>query len=344
MFIDFNRKGVQLNTPHERVRFYLTLSENPYFEESKKRGVRDFFFGMPTHSGISDYKIVDGTLYLGHQEIGQVKEIENDTCDSTYPRRNGTVFNLNSRSKSRCRGCAFCHTFKQTPKDITELTPEEFVKRHIEVWLKKYEKADLSYLHRLDVVTGCFGDEREVLDHLRMVRDVFSRYNYHGEIFYFGSEITSPQAFDELREISPFSFCLSLECFENRGKLLRHHKAKISLESAKESLGICKKHGFGAQFSYVLGLEPLSVAVRGMEEFLPYINRIPVMNIFQPHAPEQTTLLHPDAREIDYFLNARKALEKVFVNRLLPDRTWGNYRCLWYLKYGNENLDGPRLP
>jgi hypothetical protein len=344
LFIDMNRKGIVVDTDYERIRFYFRLSDDEYFEESRRSGIKDFFFAMPTHSGISNYHLNDGSIYLEGKEIGTVREIENDTCDSTYPRRNGTVFNLNPKSKSTCRGCAFCHTFKQTARDISELETEDFIEKHIREWLKKYGKTDLSYLHRVDVVTGCFGSEEEALNNLYLIRDVFSRYNYNGEIFYLGSEITSEQAFDKLKGIEPFALCLSLECFGNRDKILRWHKARISLEDAKEILGMSKERGFGTHFSYVLGIEPLELVLEKMEEFLPHVNRLPVVNIYQPHTPGQRKLLVPEANELEYFLTARKGLEKIFGPTGYRSRTWGNYRCLWYLKFQNEYLTGERLP
>lgn len=344
LFIDLNRKGVIMDTDYERIRFYFTLYDSPYFKESRRINMRDFFFAVPTHSGFSNYYLDDSTLYLEDEGIGTVCGIENDTCDSTYPRRNGTVFNLNLKTKSKCRGCAFCHTFKQIARDVSELEAEDFMRRHIEEWLRKYKKSDLSYLYRVDVVTGCFGSEQDTLDALFLIRDVFSQYGYYGEIFYFGSEITSEHSFQKLEQIKPFSLCLSLECFSNRDKMLREHKARISLKNAKEILSMSKEKGFGTHFSYVLGLEPLGLASEKMEEFLPYINRLPVINLFQPHTQCQRELLIPEANELEYFLNARKRLEEIFGPSGYRPRTWGNYRCLWYLKFQDEYLGGERLP
>lgn len=344
LFIDLNRQGVITDIDYERLRFYFKIPENSYFKESKELNIRKFFFAVPTRSGISNYYLKNNAIYLGNEKIGEVSEFENDTCESVYPRRNGTVFNLNTQSKSNCRGCAFCHTFKQTAKDIYNFNAEKLIEMYIENWLGRYYKPDLSHLNRVDVVTGCFGGEGKVLNHLFQVRNIFSKYNFQGEIFYFGSEITSEEGFKKLEKIKPFALCLSLECFENRDKLLRAHKAKISLEHAKEILNISKERGFGTHFSYILGLEPLDIVIEKMKKFLPYINRIPVINLFQPHTDNQNKLIIKDAINLEYFLKARKKLEKIFLSTGYRPRTWGNYRCLWYLKFGNEILYGSRLP
>lgn len=344
LFLDINRKGVVTNINFERLRFYLRPSHNGFFRESRRLGIEEFFFALPTHSGISNYRLTDGTLSLDGKVIGTVREIKNDTCDLTYPRREGTVINLNPNSKSQCHGCAFCHTFKQDANDISNLSLEDFMRKHAEEWLKKYNIVDLSHLRSVATVTGCFDSEREVIDYLFMVRKVFAEYGYRGEIFYFGSEITSPEALDELRGIAPFDLCFSLECFENRKRLLKPHKGGVSLEQAKGVLRVSKERGFGTNFSYIIGMEPLEVVFARMKEFLPYITKLPVINVFQPHTSGQRKLYAPGAQELEYFLDARQELEKMFVEVGFKPRIWENYRCLWYLKFGNEYITEPRLP
>lgn len=344
LFINLNRQGIITDLNYERIRFYFSPLNNSYFEKSIKQRINKYFFAVPTHSGFSSFYLRGNRLFFKKEEIGKVHNIHNDTCDSIYPRRNGTVFNLNTQSKSLCRGCAFCHTFKQSANDIINLTLKEFIREQIIKWLKKYKISNLSNLFRVDIVTGCFGNEEKALAHLFFVRKIFSKFGFNGEIFYYGSEITSKVAFDELETIKPFAFCLSLECFKNRNKLLKKQKGIISLENAKRILEMSKKRKFGTQFSYILGLEPLDFMIEKMKEFLPYINRLPVINIFQPHTPHQKKMLDSNALRLEYFLNARKRLEKIFRNKNYKPRTWGNYRCLWYLKFGKEQLLGSRLP
>lgn len=347
LFIDLNRKGIRSDVKHVRVRFYFRLSDNPYLKTSKETGIMDYFFAMPTQSGISNYYHTNSIIKLENQEeIGYVTRMVDDTVDSVYPRKNGTVMNLNPSLKSACTGCDFCYVDMLTPNDRDRIgtDAESFLVRQIEKWLKNYEKEDLSYLHRVDVVTGCFGGERKTVDNLFLIRDVFSRYNYGGEIFYLGSEITSDEALSELKEIGPFALCLTLECFDKRDDRLKSHKGKIGLDEAKRILGTAQDLCFGSQFTYIAGLEPLTRMLDGMEEFSPYINRLPVINIFQPHNLLQRTLLTTEAEGLEYFLKARKSIKKIFERRGFRPRTWGNYRSLWYLKMDDDILRGERLP
>ncbi|MBI2547160.1 MAG: hypothetical protein HYW23_01800 [Candidatus Aenigmarchaeota archaeon] len=344
LFTDFNRKGASTQTGFERVRLYFEPDGSEYFTESRRRAVTRYFFGIPTNSGVSDYRVSGNHLWIGERRLGTVRHMTDDTCNSTYARENGDVLVLNARSKSACRGCKFCHTFRQTPKDIYDIPDEDMVPKAIEEWLGGQEKADLSHVRQISILTGCFGGEQKVAEHLRLVRKASSRYGFKGELLYFGSEIRSEDALKSLSDASPFGLCLSLECFYNREKILRREKASLTLEQAKAVLSLSKEMGFTTCFSYVLGLESLQAVSDGMKDFAPHITRIPVINIFQPHLPSQSKLLSPEARSLEYFLDARKMLESVFGSIGYKPNTWENYRSPWYLKFGDEYLTGARVP
>jgi hypothetical protein len=231
LFTALNTSGINSGARYKRLRFLL-----------KPRSLNDgFYFGLPIRSGDSPFSyrplgaLQQGFLTLGGEIIGHVQEAFEDTCDSTYPRRNGTVMNLNSGVKSACGGCAFCTTSAQTPRDIGDYLQEAGLRRLFEDFRIAYNKPDLSHLMQVAVVTGCLGSEDRVLEHLLTVRRVLKTYNYEGELLYFGSEIVSRRAFDVIKHgASPFAFCLSVECFTRRSELLRNTKARNSLE----------RHGF----------------------------------------------------------------------------------------------------
>lgn len=50
------------------------------------------------------------------------------------------------------------------------------------------------------------------------------------------------------------------------------------------------------------------------------------------------------ARRLEYFLEARKMLEGIFLSTDLRPLVWEDYRSLWFLKFGNETLLGIRTP
>lgn len=343
LFLDFSLSGIKFHLPYSRIRFEFIPVNRPYFETSFKMNTTKYFFALPTNSN-SPYHIKCGYLTAKREIIGHVKNLANDTCDSSYPRREGTVLNLNPVSKSLCHGCKFCHTLLQEAQDIEEaLQSEPDLRRFIKTWLEKCKIPDLSHIIQVAIVTGCFGSEQKVIEWLKMARKVLDEYKFNGELFYYGSEIITEKALDELKDVKPFGLCLSLECFENREWMLRNIKARITIEDAKRILARATERGFRTNFSYILGLELLDAMEKGFEELLPHINSFPVINILQVHRG-QDKLRCADAWNIDYYMKARKRLEEMFETTGMRPRSWENYRSLWYLKFGDEVLDDIRTP
>lgn len=343
LFLDFSLCGVALDLPYARVRFEFIPQNRPYFKTSFKRNILEYFFALPTNPN-SSYHIEDGYLTTKGEMIGKVKNLANDTCDSSYPRRRGTALNLNPISKSRCHGCNFCHTILQGAKDRQEDLQSEFaLRRFIENWLERYKISDLSHLIQVAIVTGCFGNEQKVVEYLKKLRVILNEYKFKGELFYYGSEVTTEKSLDEMEELKPFALCLSWEVFENRKWWLRDKKAIITIEDTKRILQEAKERRFRTNFSYILGLESLEMMKKGFKEFLPYINSFPVINVFQVHRG-QDTLRYSEAWNLDYYIKAKKIIEKMFEGTRLKPRVWENYRSPWYLNFGKEELNDIRTP
>jgi len=343
LFLDFSLVGVKLNFFYPRVRFEFIPENKSYFKTSFQRAIKKYFFALPTNS-TSNYYIKDRYLMRGNERFGRIKNLANDTCDTSYPRRNGTVLNLNPVPKSSCHGCQFCHTLLQGANDRQEdLRSVSGVKNFIEKWLRKNKVLDLSHLIQVAVVTGCFGGEEKVIEYLQKLDNILSKYSFDGELFYYGSEITTKESFDRLKKIKHFAVCLSLECFENREKLVRDIKAKITIDKAKEILKIAKESGFRTNFSYILGLESIEIIEKRFKELFPYINSFPVINIFQVHR-SQEKLRYSEAWKLDYYMKVRKIIEDLFKNTEMRPRVWENYRSLWYLNFAGEELTDIRTP
>lgn len=342
LFISLNTTGLNAEFPYKRLRFKLALAE----------AGKEFFFGLPVRPGDSpfSYKPIinehEGALYLDDFLVGSINEAFDDTCDTTYPRRNGSVLNLNSKTKSTCSGCAFCTTSGQTPKDRANFLSESQLRNVFDEFKGRYNKPDLSHLVQVALVTGCFGSEKRLIDHLCNVRGILRDYNYNGELFYFGSEITSEESFDILKEkADPFAFCLSVECFTRRDILLKDIKSNISLKKVLQILHNSQEREFQTNFSYIVGLDSLEEIKNNLPELLQVTNRFPIINVFQPHYnPDQSGLRIEDARKIEYYLNIRKYFEELFKGTGLRPRTWENYRPLWYTTFADEELAGIRMP
>ncbi|MFH1294407.1 MAG: hypothetical protein ABIH90_00510 [Candidatus Aenigmatarchaeota archaeon] len=352
LLIGLNYLTTRSDMPYRRVRFKLRLG-----------GEEEFFLGVPITSGESPFYLSqrDQRLLLDGEPVGSIREAENDTCDTSYLRKQGRVLTLNSNSRGSCTGCAFCGTVSQNKNDTepmdTEIKLTEFVERlygdretyrrvrpHLDGNFPEDGKPDLSHLEQVAVLTGCFGSEKRTVDHIRMVNDVFSRYGFDGEVFYVGCEVASEGALDTLaREVRNFALCLSLECFTRREKLMKEVKSRIMLGDAQRILDATTVRGFPANFNYVMGLDPFDEMKEGFETMASHVSRFPVVNVFQPHSQEQERLRAAEASDVEYYLRARKAIESMFMDSTLRPRPWENYRPLWYVKFGDEAIKDIRI-
>lgn len=342
LFVDMSLSGVCFSLPYVRVRFEFFPEDNFCFENSIKREIQNYFFALPT-SYNSLYRIEEDRLMMNERVLGLIKDIEEDTCDSSYVRRKGTVFVFNPVLKSSCSGCEFCHTIRQTGKEEGSLLTRGRIRQFLNSWIKQNSFSDLSHLIQVSVVTGCFGSEKKVIEHLKILRDLLYNFGFQGKILYYGSEITSKKGIDELKNLRPITLCLSVECFNDRERMLKYTKGRLGIRQIKNILTKAQRIGCKTRFSYIVGIESLEAMQQGFNSLLPYIDCFPVVNIFQIHNGQED-LRFSNARKIDYYLKARKSIEKMFINTNMRPASWENYRSLWHLTFGKEKLNEIRTP
>lgn len=346
LLLDLNLSGIKLELQSRRVRFQLKSTNKDIFSLAHNHGVFDFYLAVPTVDH-SSYFFKDGCLFFNDHLIGEALGITEDFCDSSYPRRGATVLNLNPNSTTSCKGCKFCYTAFQVPKDKERLLSRNKLRNFLVKWAKKFDVPDFSHLIQVAVVTGCFPNEKATINFLKMLKDILNEFNFNGELLYFGSQITSKSSLLELEKIKPFKICFTIECFnkKNRDYLLKDVKRELSLDTIKNLLTFANKMDIRTNFSYIVGLESLETIKKGFYNFLPYINSFPIVNTLQVHqGQERLGLRHCEAEKIDYYIKARKIIENIFMKTNLRPRPWENYRSLWYLKFGKEILTDIRTP
>ena len=344
LFMDMNLSGLNATDDLDRVRFALKLDiNNGLFDLASKKSIENYYFALPVKSE-SNYQVNDNRLMFKDEMIvGEVGTLTEDFCDSSYSRRGGTVLNVNPNARTSCRGCKFCYTAYQTARDKKKLTDRKSLEEFFDKWLLSHELSDLSHVLQIAIVTGCFDSEQDVVNFLLLLNDVLKKYSFRGEIFYLGSQITTRESLEKLLPIKKFGYCISLECFENREYFLRDKKRKFTLENIIDTLGTAKELGFRTNFTYIVGLENLETIKRNFEKMIHYINSFPIINIFQEHKYHKG-LRHETANNMEYYLQARKIMEEIFLPTEMRPRPWEDYRSLWYLKFANEELDDIRTP
>ncbi|MEK7622005.1 MAG: hypothetical protein AAB415_02390 [Patescibacteria group bacterium] len=321
LFIALNVHGVKLDCEFGRIRMDFRLAENDQFRCAKERGELNYFFALPVNPE-SEFTLSGDILLLGETTIGQAINPMEDVSDLYYFRRKKTVFNFNPNARSACAGCRFCYTSRLTPNDEQLVQTENELKIFFENWMHKYGFTDLSHLVQISVVTGNYRESEILCRFLLELKRVTHGYRFGGKIFYLGSQITAPEQLTQLAEAQPFGVCFSLEVFDRRN-LLRRDKKSLELKDAREAMDLARRLGHEVNFSYIVGMEPLQVVEEHFRYFRDHVNKFPTINTFQKHRFQGPTFMDPDADRLEYFLEARQILERLFSETNMRPRSCG---------------------
>ena len=333
--IAINRYGLKANVPDKRLRFKIRLLAcNEIFYMAVCINTFDSPFNFDEH----------GRIFMNEKIIGYIFDIEKDTCDTTYYRRNKTEMTLNSNMRSQCEGCTFCGTYNLEPEDRIDMSDENKISAFLDRYLKENQMNDLSNLVRVTVCTGCFSDEMKLIEHILKIYKVFNKYGFNKRIRYIGSQIRTKEAMDIIQKIIPFfSLSLTVECFTNRELRMRKEKASLDMNGIKSVLKNSLEHNFSTNYLYIIGLDELSIFEQGVRELYNLINRLPVFQVMQNFINEHEEQRVCEAKELEYYLKARKIIESIFEKTNLKPRSWENYRGLFYTMYKNEPLNCIRI-
>lgn len=342
LFIALNTNGVNFECDYNRIRMAFHLADSDLFDYAKQRGELDYYFALPVNQN-SPFAMVDNVLLLQDTVVGQAIGPTEDICDSHYLRRKGTSLNINPNSRTSCYGCQFCYTAYQIPYDRKKLKTDFDLKDFFEDWMVKYGLTDLSHLIQVSVVTGCYESSDDLCRFLRTLKKVLIEYQFVGKIFYLGSQITTKEQLDGLIEIQPLGICLSLETFERRD-LLRKNKRAVSLQDACEFMDFARGLGYEVNFSYIVGMESLRVMEYHFVHLRNHVNKFPIINTLQMHKYHEATLMAEGAHRLEYYLEARQILERLFAQTSMRPLVWEDYRSLWFLTFNKEPLYGIRTP
>ena len=134
LLIALNRYGLRADIKDKRLRFKL----RPFCHDET------FYLAICINTYESPFSMANNLLYLGDQLVGEILEIEKDTCDTTYFRRNRTELTLNSNMRSQCSGCSFCGTYNLDPEDKVDMSTQEKIAQFVDEYLRRQQVKDLS--------------------------------------------------------------------------------------------------------------------------------------------------------------------------------------------------------
>ena len=328
--IAINRYGILIEDyPDNRIRFNLKLLNSN----------KNSFFAVCVNTYLdSPFKLKENAIYLEDVSLGEVTNIEKDTCTSTYFRNNKKAITYNSNSRSKCVGCKFCGTYSLTDEDSIDFTTKGNIKAYFTELLAKNNIPSMQSIEDVTICTGCFKNEDALIDHLLLVDESFKELSFKGRINYIGSQLRDYEKITTLhKEIPNFGLFLTIEKFLEREKFMRPEKASLTIDKAKELLSYTKSLGITSTFLYILGLEDLKTVEMNFNYLKDSINKFPIVQVFQDYTKEQEKYRHQDAKDIRYYLEARKTIDNIFKNTELNPQLWECFRSLYFEK--NQKAD-----
>ncbi|MBF6259873.1 radical SAM protein [Nocardia farcinica] len=329
LLIALNLYGISSDQPRHRARVTVRLAskiEVPWMVI------------VPLNAIGSPFIMEDNELRLGTEVVGTVHRIDADEAVGGYFRNGGKAATLNPNARSRCTGCAFCPNTLEAAAD-PRLSEERQLSELLDAMREQHPRGDLSELREVTVSTGCFEHESAALSHLERLRRALSDHGIGARIGLLTSVLRSDASFRKLAtDVAPFVLRLTIECFTRRNLLLKASKADLTPPEIPDILRRAQGHGLDTSFTYICGLDHLTDLRLGLEPLAQDVTEFPNFQVYQAHNAIMAGLRAPGASEIEYFLQARVEIERIFEKTSLRPQAWEGYRPLWYFSFGGERL------
>lgn len=321
--IALNRYGiVTTDTTDSRLRFNLDFMNS---------GVNNYFAVCVNTYPDSPFRLIGNNLYLEDGLIGKVSGIEKDTCTSTYFRNNKKVITFNSNARSQCAGCKFCGTYSLGEDDNYDFSKKENIINYFNNLLSQNDIASMADIENVTICTGCFENEDELIKHLLLLSEAFNELGFNGSLNYIGSQLRSYDKIKMISETIPnFGMYLTIEKFLEREKFMRPEKASLTLDKAHDLMSYTSELGITTTFLYILGLEDIETVKKYFEYLSDSINKYPIVQVFQDYTPQQEKYRCEEAKDVAYYLEARRIIEQIFQDTTLNPKLWESFRSLYY--------------
>lgn len=332
-YMALNIHGVDAGNLYPRVRMNFKLD--------KKDDM--FYLGVPNKVN-SCFKLRNNFVYLEDKKIGEVCNIENDDCASSYFRKNRKVITLNSNRRSTCTGCKFCPNNLEVDSEDININGIQELKVYLTNLIQQEGINDMSKIERITICTGCFESEEKLLAHIEALNVVLETLGFNGTLHYIGSQLKSAKSFEWIsKNIKRFMITFTIECFSKRSEILRKTKSSISVNDYCDLMDICVDYGFITNYIYIAGIDPLETIETEMRKLFKHGNYFPIINIFQLHNGQDEKVLFNKCGDIEYYVKVRKIVEEIYKGCKLKPNSWECYRPLWYYQFCDEKLECIRI-
>ncbi|MBQ1100990.1 hypothetical protein KBY55_34285 [Streptomyces sp. b94] len=334
LLIALNLYGITSDQDRHRARVNLRLVRRPD---------APWQIIVPLNQPASPFRLRSDELSLNGEVVAHVGRIDADEAVGGYFRNDGHAATLNPNARSRCVGCGWCPNTLEAAAD-PRMQEDQGLDALLHALGEQHPRRSLAELTEVTVSTGCFEREEAAVAHLTALRPALERAGVKARIGFLTSVLRSDEAFETIAsKVSPFVLRLTAEHFTRREALMKATKADLRPEQMPDLLMRARAAGLDTSYTYIVGLDPMEDLVRGVNALAGEVTAFPNFQVFQAHTVMMQGMRTPGAESLEYYLQARTAIERAMAPTGLRPVGWECYRPLWYFTYAGEDLvDGPR--
>lgn len=331
LLLAVNLFGISSDQQRHRARLTIRLTREPEVP---------WMVIVPLNAADSPFRLREEELFIDREVVGQVQRIDADEAVGGYFRDDGRAATINPNARSRCTGCAFCPNTLEPAAD-PRLSERRGLGELLAAMAAQHPRGDLTMLREVTVSTGCFEHEDIAMTHLVELRNVLSAHDITARVGFLTSVLHSDAAFAELAErVAPFVLRLTAECFTRRALMLKASKAALTCARMPGLLARARRAGLDTSFTYIVGLDCLDDLRAGVADLASHVTEFPNFQVYQAHNSIMAGLRAAGADQLEFYLQARRELERIIAPSGLRPRSWECYRPLWYFTFAGEALVG----
>lgn len=272
---------------------------------------------VPAGRATSPFTVADSQLRVDGTPVASVVDLRSDNLVSGYLRAGGRA--------------ATIHPFAGNGESGTATGEAAYTRLLADLAISLPSGNTLADLEEVTVSASAYDSEQAALADLTTLRTAMASLDMTARIGLLSSVIHSPEAMARLSEaVAPFTLFLNAD---------HDHHDNVVLA---DTLAAARAAGHQTSFTYTVGTDPLDVMREQLLPLAQYTTVWPSLNILQaPTSTEDSGHIAEPEQRLDFFLQARTMLERIFAPTDLVPQPWRCYRGLWYREYAGQPLPGP---
>ncbi|ADD44734.1 hypothetical protein [Stackebrandtia nassauensis] len=273
---------------------------------------------IPTGRETSPFTIVDKDLCVDGTPVAEVVDARVDHAVGGYLRAGGRA--------------ATIHPYAGSSDAGSPDTREGYSRLLADLAISLPAGLTLADIDEVTVSASAYNSESEAIDDLADLRSAMAGLDMNARIGLLSSVVRSETGMQRLaEEVAPFALFLDAD-FPGGAE-------ETPLPDVLANARAC---GHDTSFTYTVGNDPLDVMREQLLPLAQYTTVWPSLFILQtPSSDEDGAHIAEPEQRLDFFLQARTMLERIFAPTPLVPQPWRCYRGLWYREHAGEPLPGP---